>query len=194
MEKKNVIFLSVIAIATLLTAVVGTTFAYFTATVTGNQSANNVTVSTDTLGVTYAQTSSISVANWVPGNSASMRFSVANGSENDTKFNLVWNQGVTNTIASAADAKDITYTLYSCTGAEDATCTTELVTAAQLPAANAASTTAIPEAANLTVKANGTNYYKLTVNFAETNKEQNSLQGKSFAGTIIVGAAGTALR
>ena len=37
MEKKNVIFLSVIAVATLLTAVVGTTFAYFTATVTGNE-------------------------------------------------------------------------------------------------------------------------------------------------------------
>lgn len=31
MEKKNVIFLSVIAVATLLTAVIGTTFAYFTA-------------------------------------------------------------------------------------------------------------------------------------------------------------------
>ena len=123
-----------------------------------------------------------------------MRFTVANGSKNDTKFNLVWNKGVTNTIASAADAKDITYTLYSCTGAEDATCTTNLVTAAQLPAANAASTTAIPEAAALTVKANGTNYYKLTVDFAETNKDQNSLQGKSFGGTIIVGAAGTALK
>ena len=163
MEKKNVIFLSVIAVATLLTAVVGTTFAYFTATVIGNQSANNVTVSTDTLAVTYAQTSSISVANWVPGKSAAMRFTVANSSKNDTKFNLVWNKGVTNTIADAADAKDITYTLYSCTGAEDATCTTKLVTAAQLPAANAASTTAIPEAAALTVKANGTNYYKLSL-------------------------------
>ena len=194
MEKKNVIFLSVIAVATLLTAVVGTTFAYFTATVSGNQSANNVKVSTDTLAVTYAQTSSISVANWVSGKSAAMRFTVANSSKNDTKFNLVWNKGVTNTIADAADAKDITYTLYSCTGAEDATCTTKLVTAAQLPAANAASTTAIPEAAALTVKANGTNYYKLTVDFAETNKAQNSLQGKSFGGTIIVGAAGTALK
>ena len=46
-------------------------------------------------------------------------------SENDTKFNLVWNQGVTNTIASAADAKDITYTLYSCTGADDVTTSSE---------------------------------------------------------------------
>lgn len=194
MEKKNVIFLSVIAVATLLTAVVGTTFAYFTAEVSGNQSANNVKISTDTLSVTYAQSSSISVADWVPGKSASMRFTVANGSNNDTKFNLVWNKGVTNTVAGAADAKDITYTLYSCTTAEESSCTAKLVDAAQLPAANGDATTAIPEAASLTVKANGTNYYKLTVDFKETNKEQNSLQGKSFGGTIIVGAAGTALK
>ena len=34
MEKKNMVFLSVIAVATLLTAVVGTTFSFFTATAT----------------------------------------------------------------------------------------------------------------------------------------------------------------
>ena len=44
MEKKNVIFLSVIAVATLLTAVIGTTFAYFTAnfTVSNNNAVNSV--------------------------------------------------------------------------------------------------------------------------------------------------------
>ena len=40
MEKKNVVFLTVLSIATLLTAVVGTTFAYFTATFTGTNEAN----------------------------------------------------------------------------------------------------------------------------------------------------------
>ena len=40
MEKKNVVFLTVLAVATLLTAVVGTTFAYFTATVSGSQAVN----------------------------------------------------------------------------------------------------------------------------------------------------------
>ena len=39
MEKKNVIFLSVIAVATLLTAVIGTTFAYFTANITTSNAA-----------------------------------------------------------------------------------------------------------------------------------------------------------
>ena len=49
MEKKNVVFLTVLAIATLLTAVVGTTFAYFTASLTndnGNQTPVNVTTQT----------------------------------------------------------------------------------------------------------------------------------------------------
>ena len=36
MERKNTILLTVIAIATLLVAVVGATFAYFTATITDN--------------------------------------------------------------------------------------------------------------------------------------------------------------
>ena len=46
MEKKNVVFLTVLAVATLLTAVVGTTFAYFTATVQGNGSATTTTITT----------------------------------------------------------------------------------------------------------------------------------------------------
>ena len=50
MEKKNVIFLSVIAVATLLTAVIGTTFAYFTAkfNVSNKENATS-TVKTKTL-------------------------------------------------------------------------------------------------------------------------------------------------
>ena len=64
MEKKNVIFLSVIAVATLLTAVIGTTFAYFTAnfTVSNKQNATS-TVTTKTLsGVT------ITLGNKISGN------------------------------------------------------------------------------------------------------------------------------
>lgn len=49
MERKNVIFLSVIAVATLLTAVVGTTFAYFTASVTTTGDGNKIEVTTKTL-------------------------------------------------------------------------------------------------------------------------------------------------
>ena len=54
MEKKNTVLLTVIAVATLLVAVVGATFAYFTATNTG-------TGDSDTASATTAQVSSIAV-------------------------------------------------------------------------------------------------------------------------------------
>ena len=48
MEKKNALLLTVIAVATLLVAVVGATFAYFTATSTGTKE-QTVEVTTDTI-------------------------------------------------------------------------------------------------------------------------------------------------
>ena len=52
MENKRgtTVLLTVIGIATLLVAVVGATFAYFTATVTGDEDATKVTVTSATLG------------------------------------------------------------------------------------------------------------------------------------------------
>ena len=46
MEKKNMILLTVIAVSTLLVAVVGATFAYFTATSTSTGNTNKTTVTT----------------------------------------------------------------------------------------------------------------------------------------------------
>lgn len=54
MEKKNTILLTVIAIATLLVAVVGATFAYFTAQVTTTNDANS-TVTAKTYALTEVQ-------------------------------------------------------------------------------------------------------------------------------------------
>lgn len=52
MEKKNTILLTVIAIATLLVAVVGATFAYFTATVTESGTEDNKKVEVKTYALT----------------------------------------------------------------------------------------------------------------------------------------------
>ena len=54
-RKGNTILLTVIAVATLLVAVVGATFAYFTASVSGNESAKSVIVNAATIGtITFA--------------------------------------------------------------------------------------------------------------------------------------------
>ena len=68
MEKKNVVFLTVLAVATLLTAVVGTTFAYFTATITNDGTPEQVSVSAARLGASYSEGSSVlSDSNIYPG-------------------------------------------------------------------------------------------------------------------------------
>ena len=57
MERKNMVLLTVIAVATLLVAVVGATFAYFTATATTNNSTEaNVTTTKDLGGATVTFT------------------------------------------------------------------------------------------------------------------------------------------
>lgn len=50
MDKKNVMLLTVIAVATLLVAVVGATFAYFSLTVTGTTDTTAVDISTEAIG------------------------------------------------------------------------------------------------------------------------------------------------
>ena len=69
MEKKNTILLTIIAIATLLVAVVGATFAYFTAQVTtDNQNNNQTTVETAALvNASMNMGDKIEVANALPG-------------------------------------------------------------------------------------------------------------------------------
>ena len=51
MDKKNTILLTVIAVATLLVAVVGATFAYYSVQVTGSASKVNVDVKSSAVGV-----------------------------------------------------------------------------------------------------------------------------------------------
>lgn len=105
MEKKNVVFLTVLAVATLLTAVVGTTFAYFTATVTNTNTPTATTVTTaGTVSVTYDESDQITATDVVPGWAAAKEFSVENTGNNSVKYSITL-KDVTNGISAAkADA------------------------------------------------------------------------------------------
>lgn len=67
-EKGNIILLTVIAVATLLVAVVGATFAYFSATMNGNESSATIEVTSGTLSVEYNGNSIINGAESVAAN------------------------------------------------------------------------------------------------------------------------------
>ena len=84
MERKHVILLTVIAVATLLTAMVGSTFAYFTASVSGAGSNKPVDVTTAQVKATYSDGSKISVENIAPGWKATKEISITNNT--DTNF------------------------------------------------------------------------------------------------------------
>ena len=64
--KGNRILLTIVAIATLLVAVVGATFAYFTAVLSGQESATTVKVISGSIGTVIDGGSVITVANIYP--------------------------------------------------------------------------------------------------------------------------------
>ena len=176
MEKKNVVFLTVLAIATLLTAVVGTTFAYFTATVTTD--ATPTTVTAATLGVTYTDGAQISATNIIPGWTASKKISVKNDSTIAVTYNILWS-GLTNSFvqggAEGSKTDDFVYTLTKESTNGAATVTDVAVpTVSETKLINGQS-----------IAAGETQTYTLTLTFKNTGIAQNENQTKSFTSTLV---------
>ena len=106
MEKKNVVLLTVIALATLLVAVVGATFAFFTATVKdertgdGDAGKTNITAgsvaSTTVVGNVSNEVGKFTTSGVYPGHKeiAGLSVTTTNGGEqtkSDTKVDIVYN-------------------------------------------------------------------------------------------------------
>ena len=118
MEKKNVVFLTVLAVATLLTAVVGTTFAYFTATVTGNPTTPSATITTaNNLGITYSDGDQITGTYIAPGwVSVTKHIKVTNNGDNPVNYQIAW-KNVSNSFKKGASltTDDLVYSLVETT-------------------------------------------------------------------------------
>ena len=93
--KGQTIFLSIIGIATLLVAIIGATFAWFSITVTGNENPSDIVITSGTLGqVSFVDGTNIEIDNLMPGNYTTKTFTV---SQTDTQatgkiaYNIVLN-------------------------------------------------------------------------------------------------------
>ena len=111
MEKKHVILLTVIAVATLLITVVGATFAYYTATIEGNKSAQEIKIGSATLAITYNDGKEIKVRNIVPGWKGTKTISIEypkgtddESSSIDLSYAITW-EGVENTFKSEEQSR-----------------------------------------------------------------------------------------
>ena len=203
MEKKNVIFLSVIAVATLLTAVIGTTFAYFTANFSVSNAGNATsTVQTKTLsGVTVTLGAPISGNPVYPGFKGVQEITVT-GTEADVagQFTLTVTPNIDSTFGS-----DVVWSLYksdtaiTCqkpvvntvtgqNGGNQISQTTSCTDVSGLSplisndttTANAAKTTT-----TLTAPNGGTAKYYLVAEYKNNaSASQNSAMGKVFALTV----------
>ncbi len=126
MEKKNTILLTVIAIATLLVAVVGATFAYFTASVTTSGNETNDSVTTKSLAsATVVVGDAISEDSAYPGFSALRTVEITGAGSADSTA-LTGKIVIDPTVATAFDAgQHVSVTVYKTTAAKDesAVCT-----------------------------------------------------------------------
>lgn len=202
MEKKNVIFLSVIAVATLLTAVIGTTFAYFTANFTTSNAQNATsTVTTKTLsGVTVTLGAPISGNPVYPGFKGVQEITVT-GTKADVagQFTLTVTPNIDSTFGN-----DVVWSLYksdtaiTCdtpvtstgTGANgnQISQTTNCTDVSKLTAliSNDTTTANTPKTtATLTAPNGGTAKYYLVAEYKNnTSASQNSAMGKAFKLTV----------
>lgn len=120
MEKKNTVLLTVIAVATLLVAVVGATFAYFTATTAGTGTGTATTNTTTTVGsvaldlVTTTNTGDIKYPGGMMVNGASVTATVTGAGTFSATYDI--NYEVDATALSSANTT-VNYTLYRTTSA-----------------------------------------------------------------------------
>ncbi len=213
MEKKNMVLLTVIAVATLLVAVVGATFAYFTATseTGGNETTTEVTTR-QVAGLSWTEGDAKGASPAVyPGYKAYQSYELEATGSGTANFSLTLNGTVPSTLTDA-----VTYTIYRTT--TEPTYADAWTAGDELVAAEGAETRYSitgaqfdHEAVDMTQVATGkltqgdsvitTNeqitagtkyYYVLVLDYANANASQNTQQGQTFAAKLTLKALPTA--
>lgn len=183
MERRNTVFLTIIAVATLLVAVIGATFAYFSVQITGNDTATSTIIKTANIKITYTAGDSIVGENIEPGWTDSLTFTVANEGDRELEYYIKW-VDVTNNFSQDADkVNELIYTVSCQSG----------LTCGKTQAATPAPTADGYIGSSVTIPAKTTHSYVIDMEFVETSSEQNYNQGKSFSGAINIELTGTTI-
>ena len=169
-KEKKMIF--GIGIVFLFLATVTFSYAYFTTTLVNNNVKDQV-VQTGTLELTYTDGPEIVMNNIKPGTTITKEISVKNTGTLDTSYNLVWKKLI-NEIINDEMVIEATCTRLNSSGVEEGTC--ESLSSTPIKR--------IKIKENVSIEANITHKYNITITFKETNAEQNYNQGKKFTGTL----------
>ena len=184
MEKKNVVLLTVIAVATLLTAMVGSTFAFFTAQVTGTGNTTEVVnASTAEVTATYSDGSAINVSDIAPEWHGEKEISIENTSEVAIDYTISFTS-YTNGFAN------LEYKLEDVDGANNGSEGNNIV--GKQATFTAMGTDNLTGSDNTLVTghlgAGETHKFKLTIQLKETGAAQDDDAGASFTGMLTAEA------
>ncbi|UKI57439.1 MAG: CalY family protein [Clostridium sp.] len=157
----------------LVLAILGVSYAWFAAIITGNDTAKNNKVVTGDLELTYTDTNEISLDNVIPGDSFTKEVSVKNTGTLDAKYNLVW-QELTNGITNDELVIEATCKRLNSSGTEEGTC--------ESISQKAVSSNKIKS--NISIEPGVTHVYTVKVTFIDTGEPQNYNKNKSFNGKL----------
>ena len=166
-------YIYVVAVLLLVVVALGISYAWFSAIITGNDTAKNNKVVTGNLELTYTDTNEISLDNVIPGDSFTKEISVKNTGTLDVKYNLVW-QSLTNTITNNELVIEATCKRLNSSGTEEGTCES----ISQTPV----SSNTIKK--KISIEPNITHEYTVKVTFIDTGEPQNYNKNKSFNGKL----------
>ena len=166
-------YIYVVAVLLLVVVALGISYAWFSAIITGNDTAKNNKVVTGNLELTYTDTNEISLDNVIPGDSFTKEISVKNTGTLDVKYNLVW-QSLTNTITNNELVIEATCKRLNSSGTVEGTCES----ISQTPV----SSNKIKS--NISIEPGITHVYTVKVTFIDTGEPQNYNKNKSFNGKL----------
>ena len=164
MKDKKILILSIVGVLMLVSIVVATSYAYFTANVSGNKDTNNVVVTNGVMALEYKDGDEITLANAVPGNSVTKTFTVKNTGNVSTNYTIYFSE-LSNKFV---DKTDLVYTLTSSDGGKS-------VAQTQVPSTNEAIVS------NYAIDAGKTHTYTLTITFLDKDENQDDNQNVSFS-------------
>ena len=173
------IFLSIIGIATLLVAIIGATFAWFSITVTGNDNPSDIVINSGTLGqVSFVDGTNIEIQNLMPGVFTTKTFTVSQTDPSATgkiSYNIVLNVQ-TNTLTPNA-SNQFVHSLKASGNTNGGTLAT-------------LNPTAVPTQSMIigsgVIEGYEAHTYEYTIGLNNVNEDQNAAQGKTFSGYLSV--------
>ena len=171
MKDKKILFGTFIALLLLLTT--GLSYAYFSASISGNENAKNVVVEAGTLSLVYTDGPEIKVENIRPGKTITKEVTVKNTGTLDTNYNIVW-QSLVNEIINDELVLSATCQRLNSAGTVEGTCNS-------IPQAPISDMTI---ARKISIESGITHKYTFTILFKDTNTNQNYNQGKKFSGVL----------